>query len=77
MVATQDAWTALAYVLVFGLGSILGMAALSFVAAWPLGAAEQRARWIHTGLTLGAAALAIVLGVDVMAGTAETAWGSL
>ncbi|WP_420349866.1 hypothetical protein [Pelagibius sp.] len=75
--ATQDAWTALGYVLVFGLGSILGMAALSFVAAWPLGAAEQRARWIHTGLTLGAAALAIVLGVDVMAGTAETAWGSL
>ena len=75
--ATQDAWTALGYVLVFGLGSILGMAALSFVAAWPLGAAEERARWIHTGLTLGAAALAIVLGVDVMAGTAETAWGSL
>ena len=72
--ATQDAWIAVGYVLVFGLGSILGMAALSFAAAWPLGAAQRHAKWLHTGLSLGAAALAIVLGIDVMAETAGPAW---
>lgn len=73
--ATQEAWLAVGYVAVFGLGSILGMAALSFVAAWPLGAAERHAKWMHSGLSLGAAALAVFLGVDVMAETAGTAWG--
>ncbi len=73
--ATQEVWLAVGYVAVFGLGSILGMAALSFAAAWPLGAAERHARWIHSGLSFGAAALAVVLGVDVMAGSAGTAWG--
>ncbi len=73
--ATREPWVAVGYVAVFGLGSILGMAALSFVAAWPLGAAERRAKWLHSGLALGAAALAVGIGVDVMAETAATAWG--
>ena len=73
--ATREPWAAVGYVAVFGLGSILGMAALSFVAAWPLGAAERRAKWLHSGLALGAAALAVGIGVDVMAETAATAWG--
>jgi len=73
--ATRDAWSAVAYVAVFGVGSILGMAALSFVAAWPLGAAERHAKWLHNGLSIGAAALAIGLGIDVMAETAGAAWG--
>jgi len=75
--ATRDAWTAVGYVAVFGLGSILGMAALSFVAAWPLGAAERHAKWIHSGLSVPAAALAVGLGVSVMAETAGAAWGGL
>ena len=73
--ATREPWAAVGYVAVFGLGSILGMAALSFVAAWPLGAAERHAKWLHSGLALGAAALAVGIGVDVMAETAATAWG--
>lgn len=73
--ATREPWAAVGYVAVFGLGSILGMAALSFVAAWPLGAAERHAKWLHSGLALGAAALAAGIGVDVMAETAATAWG--
>ncbi len=73
--ATQDAWIAVGYVAVFGIGSILGMATLTFVAAWPLGAAERNAKWLHSGLSLGAAALAVFLGVDVMLETAAPAWG--
>lgn len=74
--ATQDPRVAVLYVLVFGLGSVLGMAALSFVAAWPLKAAGRHAQWLHRGLALGAAALAIVLGVDVMLETAGGALGT-
>ncbi len=73
--ATGEPWTAVGYVLVFGLGSILGMAALSFVAAWPLGAMEWHTKWLHNGLSIGAAALAIGLGFSVMVGAGGTAWG--
>ncbi len=73
--ATRQPWTAVGYVAVFGLGSILGMTALTFVAAWPLGAAERRAKAIHKGLSIGAAALAVGLGLDVMVQSAGTAWG--
>ena len=75
--ATKNPWTAVGYVAVFGAGSVLGMAALSFVAAWPLGAAERQAKWVHNGLSISAAALAVVLGITVMAETAGTAWGVL
>ncbi len=73
--ATQDAWTAIAYVAIFGLGSVLGMALLSFAAAWPLTAAERHARWLYKGLSLGAALLAVGLGVEVMSETGALAWG--
>ncbi len=72
--ATQDAWTAIGYVAIFGLGSIVGMAALTCAAAWPLGAAERHAVLLHRGLSFGAAALAVFLGIDVMAETASLAW---
>lgn len=71
--ATRDPMTAILYVFTFGLGSILGMAALSFVAAWPLGAAERHAKWAHTALSIGAAMLAIGLGVSVMMETGPEA----
>ncbi len=73
--ATGEPIVAIAYVALFGIGSILGMAALSFVAAWPLGAAEHHARWLHRGLSVGAAALAISLGIGVMLETGSTAAG--
>lgn len=75
--STKDPLTAVAYVAIFGVGSILGMAALSFAAAWPLGAAERNAKWLHSGLSLSAAALAVILGIDVMTETAGTAWSGL
>jgi hypothetical protein len=71
---TREPLTALGYVLVFGIGSMIGMAALSLVAAWPLAAAERRAKLLHQGLTVAIALLAIGLGIDVMAGTAAEAW---
>lgn len=74
--ATKDAWSAIAYVALFGLGSMTGMAALSLVAAWPLGWAERGAKWLYRGLTFSAAALAIILGAEVMLENAPQAWGA-
>ena len=50
---------ALGYVLAFGVGSILGMIVLSFVASYPLRFLERNASWINTaGLTsVGCAAI--------------------
>ncbi len=74
---TQNPWVAVGYVAVFGVGSILGMAVLSYIAAWPIVAAEKHVKWFHNSLSFGAAGLAVVLGVSVMAETGPAAWGGL
>jgi ABC-type nickel/cobalt efflux system permease component RcnA len=45
-----SAWLGLAYILVFGSGSILGMAALCAVIAAPLQASLHRYAWLYRGL---------------------------
>ncbi|QCI79843.1 high frequency lysogenization protein HflD [Hankyongella ginsenosidimutans] len=50
-------WLASFYVLLFGLGSMAGMASLSLVASWPLGAAERFATRLHQGLSAAVALL--------------------
>lgn len=72
--ATKDPIVALGYIVLFGVGSVLGMATLTFVASWPLSAVEGRARWLHGCLSTGAGVLAMGLGVDVMIETGSLAW---
>ena len=59
--AANSPFMALAYIACFGLGSMAGMAALSFVASFPLNAAARGAHWLHsaTMATIGLFALAI------------------
>ncbi len=71
--ATQDPLVALSYVAVFGFGSILGMAALSFVASLPLVAIEQKAKRLYQGLSVAAGTLAVVIGIDIMVETGSLA----
>ena len=73
--ASRDSWLALTYVALFGLGSIVGMAALTFIASWPLGWAEKSAARLHTALQLSIACLAVAIGAFVMLSTANAAWG--
>lgn len=62
LAATQDVWQAYVYAGVFGIGSILGMAALTAVVSLPLVALHRRGRMMQV-LTSGAiAAGAIYVG---------------
>lgn len=74
---TQSPLVALSYILIFGIGSVAGMATLSFAVAWPLSAIERTARVLHVGVAILAAIVAIGLGVDAMAANAPLAWGGL
>lgn len=63
--AAQSLPAAFAYIACFGVGSIVGMAALSFVASFPLKAAERGAAWLSTATTsaIGVAAIAVGAGI--------------
>ena len=71
---TQTPAVALGYVLVFGVGSILGMGVLSFAVYWPLRFAERSATLLHRGLIVAAGLAAIAIGALVMAETAPLAF---
>ncbi len=59
--AADSLVNAVAYVVAFAVGTILGMAALSFVASYPLGLLERCSGWFNTTTTalIGSAALII------------------
>jgi ABC-type nickel/cobalt efflux system permease component RcnA len=71
--AANSAGMALAYIACFGLGSIAGMAALSFVASFPLNAAAHSARWLHTATMATIGLFAIAIGAN----TAMASWGAI
>lgn len=54
------------YIVVFGLGSIAGMAVLSAAIALPLTYTARSVTWLHGGLQLGIGCATIALGVVVM-----------
>lgn len=76
VVATvPNPWLASFYVLLFGLGSMAGMASLSFAASWPLGVAERFAARFHQGFSLAIGLFAIILGVHSLLINLPAAWG--
>lgn len=71
--AASSASMALAYIACFGLGSIAGMAALSFVASFPLNAAARGARWLHNATMAAIGLFAVSIGANM----AMSNWGSI
>ena len=61
---------ALAYILVFGLGSTAGMLLLSGLVGLPFALAAQRAEGLRTVLQVGAGVASAALGVWMLAGPA-------
>lgn len=58
-------WLGFAYMLLFGLGSVIGMAILSCAIAVPLRFTAGRLTWAFRGLTAGVGAATVVLGVSI------------
>jgi len=60
--ATQSIAQSLVHFAVFGLGSMVGMAALSAVLSLPLAQVARGAGWMKTAVSLAIAALAVTVG---------------
>ena len=58
----QTPATALSYIAVFGLGSIIGMAAMSFLFGLPVKFAAERLTFLRTGIQLTAGLFSFILG---------------
>jgi hypothetical protein len=61
----QSIWLGLAYMLLFGLGSVAGMALLSCAIALPLRFTAARLTWAFRGLTVGVGAATVLLGSSI------------
>ena len=75
--STQSASVALGYVLIFGIGSILGMGLLSLMVYWPLRFAENSATVLHRAVIVIAGLVAIGVGATVMLESAPLAFGGV
>jgi sulfite exporter TauE/SafE len=70
--ATGSTLAALLYVLSFGAGSILGMAALSLVASVPLKTLERGAAWLNTSVMAAIGLFAMFVGGTLMVDSWQT-----
>ncbi|HSR55537.1 MAG TPA: sulfite exporter TauE/SafE family protein [Alphaproteobacteria bacterium] len=61
----QSVWLGLAYMLLFGLGSVAGMALLSCAIALPLRFTAQHMNWAFRGLTAAIGGATMVLGASI------------
>jgi high-affinity nickel permease len=75
--ATQNPATAMLYILVFGLGSVLGMAALTYAASWPLRLAEATAGRLMRGVQMAMGLAAVAVGAMVMLEAGPIVWGAV
>lgn len=64
--AVRGQWTAMVYMALFGIGSIVGMAALSVVIALPLRRSAAGLSWVHHGLQLVVGCATILIGADLV-----------
>ncbi len=71
--AADSLLNAIGYVLAFGSGSILGMAALSFVASYPLGLLERWPGRFNAAATACIGCVAVIIGSRLLA----ESWGAL
>lgn len=72
--SVPDPYQAIYYVLLFGVGSMIGMATMSLAASWPLNAAERFATRVHGALSITVAMFGIVLGLHVLMVNVPVAW---
>lgn len=65
----RSPWTGMLYILLFGLGSVLGMAALSLAIAVPLRRSARGLTWMHNGLQAAIGLGTVGIGLWVIIAT--------
>lgn len=64
---TMDSlWTGMVYMLLFGIGSMIGMAIISVIIAIPLQASAKGLTWMHNGLQFTIGVLTLGLGLSIV-----------
>lgn len=66
METIDSLWLGLIYILLFGMGSMLGMGILSFIIAIPLRASSTGLTWMHNSLQTGIGILTCSLGLSIV-----------
>ena len=69
--SVQSLWEGLAYIAIFGVGSIFGMTALAVIISLPLRWSARSLTWAHNGLTAGLGVFTLGLGVLVLHHTSQ------
>ena len=64
--AVQSLWQGIFYILIFGAGSIIGMAVLTLVISIPFRYSARSMTWAHNGLQAMVGLATLVLGLWVM-----------
>lgn len=62
----KSPWMGMLYMLLFGVGSMIGMALLTFVIAIPLRASAQRLTWFHNTLQVVIGMFTVGLGLNLV-----------
>ncbi len=62
----RSVWEGLAYLFVFGIGSVIGMTALALVISLPLRWSARSLTWAHSGITAGLGLFTVALGALLM-----------
>ncbi len=75
--SAANAYVALGYVALVGVGSIFGMAAITAAISLPLSLAPKNIKWLHIGAKLAIGAIAITFGITIMLETGRLAAGVL
>lgn len=66
METIDSLWMGMIYIVLFGVGSMLGMGILSFVIAIPLKASSRGLTWMHNSLQAGIGVLTCFLGGSIV-----------
>ena len=68
---TQSLWQGLAYIAVFGTGSVIGMTLLAVVVTLPLRWSARSLTWVHNGLTAMLGLFTLGLGTVLLEQSAQ------
>jgi ABC-type nickel/cobalt efflux system permease component RcnA len=69
--SARSVWEGLAYIAVFGLGSVIGMTALAGVISLPLRWSARSLTWAHNGLTAALGIFTLGLGILIVQQTGQ------